>query len=44
MTMIDNAYKTQIGTSNKAGIELVITGFSSQLKGWWDYHLTNTQQ
>jgi len=42
MIMVANAYKTQTGTPNKAIIELLITGFSSQLKGWWDYHLTET--
>jgi hypothetical protein len=42
MTMVANAYKTQTGTSDKAIVELLITGFSGQLKGWWDYHLTET--
>jgi len=42
MTMAANAYKTQIGTPDKAIVELFITGFSSQLKGWWDYHLIET--
>jgi hypothetical protein len=42
MTMTANAYKTQTGTPDKAIVELLITGFSSQLKGWWDYHLTKT--
>jgi len=23
--------------------KLLITGFSSQLKGWWDYHLIETE-
>jgi hypothetical protein len=42
MTMAANAYKTQTGTPNKAIVELLITGFSCQLKGWWDYYLTET--
>jgi hypothetical protein len=47
MTMAANAYKTQTGTPDKAIAELLIAelliaGFSSQLKGWWDYHLTET--
>jgi hypothetical protein len=42
MTMAANAYKTQTGTSDKAIAELLIAGFSGQLKGWWDYHLTET--
>ena len=40
MTMAANAYTTQIGTPDKAIAELLIAGFSGQLKGWWDYHLT----
>jgi hypothetical protein len=40
MTMEANAYKTQTGTPDKAIAELLIAGFSGQLKGWWDYHLT----
>uniref|UniRef100_A0A2K1WWL3 DUF7746 domain-containing protein n=1 Tax=Populus trichocarpa TaxID=3694 RepID=A0A2K1WWL3_POPTR len=39
MTMTANAYKTQIGTSDKAIVELLIAGFSRQLKGWWDHFL-----
>jgi hypothetical protein len=44
MTMVINTYKTQIGTLDKVIVELLITGFSCQLKGWWDYHLTETQR
>jgi len=40
MTMAANAYKTQTGTPYKAIVELLIAGFSGQLKGWWDCHLT----
>jgi hypothetical protein len=42
MTMAANAYKTQTGTSDKVIAELLIVGFCGQLKGWWDYHLTET--
>jgi len=42
MTMAANAYKTQTGTSDKVIAELFIASFSSQLKGWWNYHLTET--
>jgi hypothetical protein len=38
MTMAANAYKTQTRTQDKAIAELLITGFSGQLKGWWDYY------
>jgi len=34
MTMTANAYNTQTGTPDKAIVELLIAGFSSQLKGW----------
>ena len=44
MTMAANAYKTQTGSTDKAIAELLIAGFSGQLKGWWDYHLTPVQQ
>jgi len=40
MTMTNNAYKIQTRTPNKAIAELLIVGFCGQLKGWWDYHLT----
>ena len=43
MTMVANDYKTQTGTSNKAIAELLIVGCSGQLKGWWNYNLTDTQ-
>ena len=43
MTMAVNAYKTQSGSTDKAIVELLIAGFSGQLKGWWDYHLTLVQ-
>jgi hypothetical protein len=40
MTMAANAYKTQTRTPDKAIAGLLIAGFSGQLKGWCDYHLT----
>uniref|UniRef100_A0A2K2AGZ1 DUF7746 domain-containing protein n=1 Tax=Populus trichocarpa TaxID=3694 RepID=A0A2K2AGZ1_POPTR len=42
MTMAANTYNTQTGTPDKAIAELLIAGFSGQLKGWWDYHLIET--
>ncbi|KAH9671276.1 hypothetical protein KPL70_017306 [Citrus sinensis] len=39
-----NAYKTQSGTSDKAIAEILIAGFTGQLKGWWDHLLTMQQQ
>ncbi|KAH9697050.1 hypothetical protein KPL71_023442 [Citrus sinensis] len=44
MTMAANAYKTQSGTSDKAIAEILIAGFTGQLKGWWDHLLTQQQQ
>ena len=44
MTMAANAYKTQQGTSNKAIAEILIAGFTGQLKGQWDHLLTKQQQ
>ena len=40
MTMAANAYKTQSETSDKAIVEILIAGFTGQLKGWWDHLLT----
>ena len=44
MTMAANAYKTQSETSNKAIAEILVAGFTGQLKGWWDHLLTKQQQ
>ncbi|KAH9723908.1 hypothetical protein KPL70_007304 [Citrus sinensis] len=44
LTMAANAYKTQSGTSDKAIAEILIAGFTGQLKGWWDHLLTKQQQ
>jgi len=43
ITMTTNAYKTQTDTPDKVIAEFLITGFSGQLKGWWDYHLTEAK-
>ena len=44
MTMTANAYKTQSETSDRAITEILIAGFTSQLKGWWDHLFTKHQQ
>ncbi|KAH9801833.1 hypothetical protein KPL71_001173 [Citrus sinensis] len=44
MTMAANAYKTQAGTSDRAISEILIAGFTGQLKSWWNHLLTNQQQ
>ena len=44
MTMVSNAYKTQSSSSDHAIAQLLVAGFTGQLKGWWDYHLTIDDQ
>nr|KJB08535.1 hypothetical protein B456_001G087300 [Gossypium raimondii] len=47
MTMVSNVYKTQNQNgliSDHAMANLLVAGFTSQLKGWWDHALTKTQQ
>nr|KJB20701.1 hypothetical protein B456_003G159900 [Gossypium raimondii] len=47
MTMVSNVYKTQNqnGLINDHAIaNLLVVGFTGQLKGWWDHALTKTQQ
>ncbi|KAG2304349.1 hypothetical protein Bca52824_033000 [Brassica carinata] len=44
MTMAANTYRTQIGNEDKTVAELLIAGFSGQLKGWWDNYLNNQQR
>lgn len=44
MTMAANAYRTQNNVSDKAIAEILIAGFSGQLKGWWDNYLSPDQQ
>ncbi|KAH9762669.1 hypothetical protein KPL70_000885 [Citrus sinensis] len=44
MTIAANTYKTQSGASDKAIAEILIVGFTGQLKGWWDHLLTKQQQ
>ncbi|EYU23683.1 hypothetical protein MIMGU_mgv1a026650mg, partial [Erythranthe guttata] len=44
MTMAVDAYKIQYGTLDKTIAELLVAGFSGQLKGWWDHYLTNQEQ
>ncbi|ESQ39490.1 hypothetical protein EUTSA_v10001275mg [Eutrema salsugineum] len=44
MTMAANAYRTQVGNEDRTVAELLIAGFSSQLKGWWDNYLNNQQR
>jgi len=43
MIMATNAYKTQTRTLEKTIAKLLIADFSGQLKGWWNYLLTEIQ-
>ncbi|GAV58054.1 LOW QUALITY PROTEIN: MP domain-containing protein, partial [Cephalotus follicularis] len=43
MTMVSNAYKTG-NASDKVVDNMLIAGFTGQLKGWWDNVLTVQQQ
>ncbi|ESQ30737.1 hypothetical protein EUTSA_v10012334mg, partial [Eutrema salsugineum] len=44
MTMAANAYRTQVENEDRTVAELLIAGFSGQLKGWWDNYLNNQQR
>ncbi|KAK9268921.1 hypothetical protein L1049_000686 [Liquidambar formosana] len=37
--MVVTAYKQRQNASNSQAFHLIITGFTSQLKGWWDHFL-----
>ena len=43
MIMTTNTYKTQTDTLDKEIVELLIVGFLSPLRWWWDYHLTKAK-
>ncbi|GAV82927.1 LOW QUALITY PROTEIN: MP domain-containing protein, partial [Cephalotus follicularis] len=43
MTMVSNAYKIR-NNSDKAFANILIAGFTGQIKGWWDNVLTTQQQ
>ena len=40
MTLLTNVYKNH-GKSDHQIAHLIVTGFTSQLKGWWDHYLNN---
>ena len=41
ITIVTNSYMTNHKLSHPEIVELIVTGFSSKLKAWWDKHLTN---
>ena len=44
MAMVANVYKAKKNISNQQIVEIIITGFTGQLQGWWDFHLTPVEQ
>ncbi|KRG89538.1 hypothetical protein GLYMA_20G030000v4 [Glycine max] len=44
MTMVATAYQTSHECSKETIIDILVAGFSGQLKGWWDNYLTNEEK
>ncbi|KRG89648.1 hypothetical protein GLYMA_20G037200v4 [Glycine max] len=44
MTMVATAYQTSHEFSEETIIDILVAGFSGQLKGWWDNYLTNKEK
>ena len=44
MTMVSTAYQTANDASDEAITNLLIAGFSGQLKGWWDNYLLSEEK
>ena len=44
MAMVANVYRAKQNISDQQIAEILITGFTSQLKGWWDFYLTPAEQ
>ena len=44
MTMVATAYQTSHECSEETIIDILVAGFSGQLKGWWDNYLTNDKK
>ncbi|QHO42377.1 polyprotein [Arachis hypogaea] len=43
MTMVGTAYQAAHDTSEEAIANVIVSGFSGQLKGWWDNYLFDNQ-
>nr|KYP58545.1 polyprotein [Cajanus cajan] len=39
MTMVSTAYQTALDSADEAIVEILTSGFSGQLKGWWDNYV-----
>ncbi|QHO27126.1 Movement protein [Arachis hypogaea] len=44
MTMVGTAYQAAHETSEEAIANVIVFGFSGQLKGWWDNYLSDNQK
>ncbi|QHO23737.1 uncharacterized protein DS421_12g366140 [Arachis hypogaea] len=44
MTMVGTAYPAAHETFEEAMANIIISGFSGQLKGWWDNYLSDDQK
>ncbi|KAG5142871.1 hypothetical protein JHK82_018566 [Glycine max] len=44
MTMVATVYQTSHECSEETIIDILVAGFSGQLKGWWDNYLTNEEK
>ena len=44
MTMVSTAYQTANDASDEAITNLLIAGFTRQLKGWWDNYLSSEEK
>ena len=44
MTMVVTAYQTSHECPEETIVDILVAGFSGQLKGWWDNYLTNDEK
>ena len=44
MTMVATAYQTSHECLEETIVDILVAGFSGQLKGWWDNYLTNEEK
>ena len=44
MTMVATSYQTSHECPEETIVDILVAGFSSQLKGWWDNYLTNDEK
>jgi len=44
MTMVCTAYQTTHDSTEEAIASIIVSGFTGELKGWWDQYLTEAQK